>query len=200
MHSQILLIAPADATADTFAPLLRNAVDAVEVSALLLRRGTQSENAYKALVKLVAPLAQDKGCAVLLEGEPGLVRMLGADGLHVAGEIAALKPALAALKPQMIVGTATPTSRDEAMSRGELGVDYVMFGPLSGAIDAETREMALWWAETMEIPAVLSDPEATPETVNAEGCEFIALGESIWKSADPALALTAIVAALGDQG
>ena len=66
------------------------------------------------------------------------------------------------------------------MSKGELGPDYIFFGPLSGARDPEQREMARWWAESMEIPGVLSDPRATVETATSEGGEFIALGESLW--------------------
>lgn len=200
MHAQIFLIAPADADPARLETLLQGALETGAVSALLLPRGTQAENAYKALVKAIAPSAQQQGCAVLIEGEPGLVKTLGADGLHFTGPVAGLKAAVAALRPQMIVGTATPSSRHEAMTRGEMDVDYVMFGPLSGAIDAETRELAHWWAETMQIPSILSDPEATPETLNAEGCEFIGLGESIWRAPDPAAALAALAARLeGDH-
>ncbi len=183
MNAQIFLIAPADAV-EAFVSTLQDVLAAAQVSALLLPRGTQPENAYKSLVKAVVPIAQHAGSAVLIEGDPGLVRMLGADGLHIS-DVSAIKPALGTLKPQMIVGTATPTSRDEAMTRGEMGVDYVMFGPLSGAIDAETRDMARWWAETMEVPSILSDPAAVPGTMDAEGCEFIGLGESIWQASRP---------------
>jgi hypothetical protein len=33
----------------------------------------------------------------------------------------------------------------------------------------------------MEVPGVLSDPEATAETAVDEGCEFIGLGETAWR-------------------
>ena len=113
---------------------------------------------------------------MLVEGEPGLVRLLGVDGLHVPGDIAAVREAVSALKPEMIVGVGDIHSRDDAMSKGELAVDYILFGPLSGTITAEQREMARWWAETMEVPSVLSDPAAKFDTYEAEGCEFIGIG------------------------
>jgi thiamine-phosphate pyrophosphorylase len=61
------------------------------------------------------------------------------------------------------------------MRQGELGIDYILFGPLSGSISPEAREMAQWWAQTMEIPSVLSDPGASTQSYDAAGCEFIGL-------------------------
>jgi len=185
MSAQIFLIAPADAEVTAFAPLLEGALASAPVSALLLQRGARGENAYKDYVKALAPIAQAEGCAVLVEGEPGLVRTLGVDGLHVFGSAKALPDARAAassLKPDMIVGAGPVTSRHDAMTLGELDIDYVFFGPLSGPLPAESREMAAWWSETMEVPAVLSDPEASAESIDPAGCEFVALGESVWKA------------------
>ena len=88
-------------------------------------------------------------------------------------------------------------SRHDAMSKGELGPDYIFFGPLSGARDPEQREMARWWAEIMEVPSVLSDPAATAETATAEGSEFIALSDSLWTAPEGVTArLGAIARAL----
>ena len=175
MQTQLFLIAPPDART---APLLEGLAQLArsrEISALLLPRGARSENAYKDHVKAVAPAAQAAGAAVLIEGEPGLVKMLGADGLHVRAGAAATRDAVKALRPHHIVGVGDLHSRDEAMSMGELEVDYILFGPLSGAIEPAEREMARWWAETMEIPSVLSDPDAGFDAFDAEGCEFIGL-------------------------
>ncbi len=176
MSADLYLIAPADVPAETLGPALKAALAEHEVAALLLPRGSLSENAYKTLVKSVAPMAQKAGAAVLIEGEPGLVRLLGVDGLHVPGGIKAVREAVDALKPQMIVGVGEVHSRDDAMSKGELEVDYILFGPLSGTITPEEREMARWWAETMEVPSVLSDPVAGFDGYDAAGCEFIGIG------------------------
>ena len=196
MTAQIFLIAPADAETSTFAPLLADVLAQAPVAALLLPRGERGENAYKDFVKAIAPKAQAQGCAVLIEGEPGWVRTLGADGLHVLGSAKALptaKSATAALKPQLIVGAGPATSRHDAMNLGELDLDYVLFGPLAGPLTEEARAMAVWWAETMEVPAVLFDPEASPETADPSSCEFLGLGESVWKAPQGAAkALSAI--------
>lgn len=175
MSAELFLVAPTDLPADALAAALGATLAAHDVAALLLPRGQLAENAYKTLCKAIVPLAQQAGAAVLVEGEPGLVRLVGADGLHVSGGVKAVEAAIKALKPQLIVGAGDVRSRDDAMRKGEVAVDYILFGPLSGPISAEARELARWWAETMEIPSVLSDPEATPDRFDAEGCEFIGL-------------------------
>ena len=175
MSAELFFIAPSDLPPDRLLAALAAALAVHPASAVLLQRGELAENAYKALVKAVAPTAQKAGAAVLIEGEPGLVRMLGVDGLHVSGGIKAVREAVSALKPSMIVGVGDIGTRHDAMQKAELDIDYILFGPLSGAISEPERELAQWWAETMEIPSVLSDPGATIEKHDASGSEFIGL-------------------------
>jgi thiamine-phosphate pyrophosphorylase len=197
MTAQIFLIAPSDADAMSCLKVLDEALAASPVAALLLPRGARGEGSYKALVKAITPRAQAAGVAVLIEGDPGLVRTLGADGLHVEGSINEVKAATQALKPDYIVGAGRIASRHDAMSKGELGPDYVFFGPLSGPRDPEQREMARWWSQIMEVPSVLSDPAATADTATAEGSDFIGLGESLWSAPEGVTArLEAIAKAL----
>jgi thiamine-phosphate pyrophosphorylase len=197
MTAQIFLVLPQEGDAKDCVAKLDEALLATRVAALLVPRAKRSEGNYKALVKAVVPRAQAAGAAVIIEGDPGLVRMLGADGLHVEGGVNEVRAATSALKPDYIVGAGKIASRHDAMSKGELGPDYVFFGPLGGQRDPEQREMARWWAEIMEIPSVLSDPAATPESATAEGGEFIGLGESVWSAPEGVTArLAAIVKAL----
>jgi thiamine-phosphate pyrophosphorylase len=197
MTAQIFLVLPTDGDITACMQKFDEALAATRVAAALVPRGQRSEGSYKALVKAVAPRAQAAGVAVLIEGDPGLVRTLGVDGIHVEGDVAEVKAATSALKPDYIVGAGSIASRHDAMSKGELGLDYVFFGPLSGQRDPEQREMARWWAEIMEVPSVLSDPAATPESATAEGGEFIGLGESLWAAPEGVSArLSAIVKAL----
>lgn len=194
MTAQIFLIAAGDTDAPSCIRMLEEALAAAPVAALLLPRGQRSEGGYKALAKAVMGKAQAAGVAVLIEGDPGLVRTLGADGLHVEGDVDDVRAATEALKPDYIVGAGSITSRDDAMSKGELQPDYIFFGPLSGARAEDQREMARWWAEIMEIPSVLSDPEATGETADAAGAEFIALGQSLWTAPEGVTARLAAIA------
>jgi thiamine-phosphate pyrophosphorylase len=194
MSAELYLIAPLDAEPTAFAAALGKALARTAVPVLLLPRGAHGEADYRALVKAVLPVAQPRGCAVVVEGDPTDARSLGADGLHVTGPARAVKEAVGALKPNLIVGGIR--TRHDAMEKGELGVDYVMFGPLSGPSDGSARDLGAWWAETMEVPSVLSVPEAGLDGLTAEGCEFVALGDAIWRAADPAEAVAVAVARL----
>jgi thiamine-phosphate pyrophosphorylase len=175
MATEIYFIADPDMPQDHLVTALEGALAAGPVSALLLRRDGRSAAHYRALVDAVRPLTEAAGTALLVEGDAADVRRMGADGLHLAADIAAVRAAVRALKPDFIVGTGPVASRHEAMDLGEAGVDYVLFGPMSGAISAETRELAHWWAEAMEISSVLCDPGATRGDYDAAGCEFIGL-------------------------
>jgi len=167
------------------------------VAALLVRRGGLDDAAYAALAQRLVQVGQAAGAAVLLEDDVELARRSGADGVHVTtGGSQAIRAALAAIKPDGIVGVGNVRSRHDAMSFGELGVDYVLFGPLTGPADAAAAGLAQWWAETFEVPAVHSDPTAEPGMPGGTGAEFVALSDSLWQAADPAQALAAFERAL----
>ncbi|KKB86361.1 hypothetical protein VW29_01920 [Devosia limi DSM 17137] len=196
MAAQLFLITPVAADPQTFPATLMGVLASAEVSAILVRRGDRDDAAYTTLARAVVNVGQGAGCAVLVEDDLDLAKRLGADGVHVTAGPAAVAEAAAALKPAMIVGAGGLASRHDAMTIGEMDVDYVFFGPLDGTADTEAADLAAWWAETFEVPAVFSDPAATPETVDSQGAEFLALSTSIWAAATPGPALAAIAAAL----
>lgn len=195
MAPQFYLITPAVADPERFPATLKAVLEATTVSALLVQRGNLDAAAYAKLAATLVSIAQQTGCAVLIQDDAALARRLGADGVHVTGGAAALKAMIAAIKPTMIVGAGHAPTRHDAMTAGEFDVDYVFFGPLDGASDANAADLAEWWAATFEIPAVLSDPGATP-AVDPRGAEFLALSTSIWSAEDPVATARAIVTAL----
>lgn len=197
MAPQLYLITPAAADPETFPATLMAVLDVAEFSALLVRRGALDDAAYARLAANLVNVGQGAGCAVLVEDDTALAKRLGADGVHVSGGAKAVKEAVAALKPNLIVGAGNIGSRHDAMTMGEMDVDYLFFGPLDGAHDTTAAELAEWWASTFEIPAVLSDPDAGAG-VDSRGAEFLALSTSLWSATSPAAAAAAIVNAIGD--
>lgn len=196
MAPLLYLITPADPDTETFPRLLMSVLTGPEISAMLVRRGTLDDAAYAALSERLVQIGQSAGSAVLLEDDVALARRLGADGVHITkGGIKAIGDAIAALKPDAIVGAGNIKSRHDAMSFGELDVDYVMFGPLGGKPDPQTAELAQWWAETFEVPAVQSVPDADTGLLANLSAEFIALSDCVWTAADPAAALMAFYTA-----
>jgi thiamine-phosphate pyrophosphorylase len=185
--AQIFLVTPRSAEPAAFPAVLAEVLAAADVAALLVRRHDRGNADYRALLAAVLPIAQDAGCAVLVEDDAGLAREIGADGVHVTGNFRAIRDALAAVKPDLIVGAGPARTRHEAMTIGELGVDYIFFGDLAEPADASAREMGVWWSETFEVPAVLSGAAGE----DAAGCEFLALGEGFWTADEPPATLAA---------
>lgn len=189
MAHDIFLIAPALAEVRDFLPRLKTTLAAAPVSALLLPVGARDDAAYGDFVKAVAPAAQQTGCAVLLDNRPGLVRQLGADGVHVTAGIKALREAIAELKPDFIVGTGDIGSRHEAMTRGELDIDYLMFGDRLDA-DPDSAHMANWWAETFEVPSVYLTLGPDDPAIGGAQSEFIGFSDAIWANPTPLVQFT----------
>lgn len=192
MAPLLYLITPADPEPAAFSRLLMQVLTGPEIAALLVRRGTLGDAAYAELAERVIQIGQAAGAAVLLEDDTMLASGLGADGVHVTkGGTSAISEAIAALKPGAIVGAGNIRSRHDAMSFGELDVDYVMFGPLGGPADPQAAELAEWWAETFEVPAVHSRPDADAASLATIKAEFIALSDCVWNTENPAAALLA---------
>jgi thiamine-phosphate pyrophosphorylase len=169
-------------------------LDAAEISAILVGRGDMDDATYRQLAAAVINVGQGAGCAVLLEDDAALARKLGADGIHVTKGADAAKVAVSALKPQMIVGVGGASSRHDAMTLGEMDIDYLMFGPLHGTATPADADLTEWWASTFEVPAVWSDPAAA--AADSKGAEFLALSDALWSAASPAEFVRTLAAAL----
>jgi thiamine-phosphate pyrophosphorylase len=175
--SRLYLVAPADADAALLGPALA----AGDVAAVLLRLGAADERTLIDRIEEIAPLVQDRGAALLLDGHAGLVARTGADGAHLTG-IAAVQEAIATLKPERIVGAGGFASRHDAMRAAEIGADYVMFGEPDPAGQRPSfeaiRERVAWWVELFEIPCV-AYAASLGEIGDLLAAEFVALGPSI---------------------
>jgi thiamine-phosphate pyrophosphorylase len=192
MAPQLYLITPADPDLERFPRQLMSVLTGPEVAALLVRRGSMADADYADLVERLVQIGQAAGAAVLVEDDVELARSAGADGVHItSGGARAIRAAVDAIKPDGIVGIGNIKSRHDAMSFGELGVDYVMFGPLGGERDPQASELAQWWAETFEVPAVLSDPGADAGETGTVAAEFLGLSDCVWRTPDPVSAMAA---------
>src|SRR5690606_9972951 len=112
-------ITPATAQAESFPASLAAVLDAAQFSAILVHRAAHDDIAYAQLVKAVIKIGQVAGCAVLVEDDVALAKRMGADGVHITGDAKAVKAAVSAVKPSLIVGAGPITSRHDAMTIGE---------------------------------------------------------------------------------
>jgi len=192
---RLYLVKPLVEDATAFAAQLAAALSAGDVAAVLLRLADADERTMINVAKAIAPVAQDKNVALLLDGQVDLVARAGADGAHLIG-IDAFNAAIGTLKPERIVGVGGLTTRHDAMVAAEAGADYVMFGepdaagvrPAFGSIE----ERVSWWAEVFESPCVgyAAEIDEVAPLVKA-GADFIALGDWVWSDAQTTAAAIA---------
>jgi thiamine-phosphate pyrophosphorylase len=166
-----------------------------EVAAVLLRLKTTDQRTMISRIKTLAPVIQDSGAALLLDGHVELVARAGADGAHLTG-IEAMEDALPTLKPDRIAGVGGLTTRHDSMAAGEAGADYVLFGEpdASGqrpSVEA-IAERLQWWAELFEPPCVgFAASRQEIGEFAAAGADFVLVGDFIW--ADPRGAAAALL-------
>lgn len=204
IHTRLALISPVVADADAFAPALEAAFRGGRIDSLWLRLAPMDEKSQKRALQRLAPIAQAVGCAVLIDppADPRQVARMGADGVHMRYEEAALAAALEAHQPDRIVGVGGIRSRDEAMRAGEAGADYLMFGEPypDGALPpfAAVLERAAWWAEIFATPCIAFAPGLDEAAALAEASvEFVALGDAVWLAREgPEVAVRAALGAI----
>ncbi len=168
---------------------------ASDVAAVLLRLKPTDQRTMISRVKTLAPVIQNAGAALLLDGHVELVARAGADGAHLNG-LAALEDALPSLKPDRIAGVGGLATRHDSMAAGEAGADYVLFGEPDAngqrpSVDA-IAERLQWWDELFEPPCIgfaASREEAFEFT--RVGADFVLVGDFIW--ADPRGAKAALI-------
>lgn len=162
---------------------LGQALEAAEFAAVLLRLPDDAESAQFKWLNAFRPGVQEKGVALLLDGNAALAVRAGADGAHLNG-VEALRGALPSLKPDRVAGCGRLASRHDAMVAGELGADYVMFGEPDGAGCRPSLSAILerieWWAELFELPCVgFAGALDEVEPLARAGADFIAVGDCV---------------------
>ena len=201
--SRFYLWTPPLAEADfaDFAALLGEVLSAGDVACVLARLAPGAEGAAKKIIARLSEVTARAEAALLTDNDPRLAARAGADGAHIHGAGEALAEAIKSLKPERIVGVGLLRSRDDAMSAGEAGVDYVMFGePRADGFTPpadQTLDRVAWWAEIFEPPCVgFAARLGDIALLAAAGADFIALGDAIWRADRPVEALAQAQAAL----
>ncbi len=184
-HScQIYLITPPRIAEASFPGLLSDLLDAVPVAAVRLELETRDEEVISNAADALRGICHAREVPLLIADHYRVVRRLGLDGVHLKGT-RDVRDARAELGDKAIVGTFCGTSRHAGMTAGEIGADYVSFGPVSED-SLGSGEMAQtgdfdWWHQMIEVPNV-AEGGLTPEKALelAPFTDFIALGSEIW--------------------
>ena len=172
---------------EAFAARLEAALDAGPVAALQIRIKPASDEAITAAVRRLAPIAQSRGVAAILNDRPDLASALGCDGVHVGQGDASVASARRIMGRSAMIGATCHDSRHLGMEAAEQGADYVAFGAFYPTSTKETAhrpepELLTIWQETMEIPSVaiggITIDNAAP--LVAAGADFLAVSAGVW--------------------
>lgn len=182
-----LITPPALDDLEAFAGLLERALDAGPVAALQIRLKPADDGAIVAAVRRLAPVAQTRGVAVILNDRPDLAASLGCDGVHLGQSDTSVASARRIMGPAAMIGATCHDSRHLAMEAAEAGADYVAFGAFFPTLTKATEhrpdpELLTIWAETMEVPCVaiggITTDNAAP--LVAAGADFLAVSQGVW--------------------
>jgi thiamine-phosphate pyrophosphorylase len=181
---RLCLVTPQGVAPTIFAAMLEEALSGGDVASLFITGDTAT---LPDLAKAAVPVAQAHGVAAVIVNDTRLAGHARADGVHIDSGRSDLDAAIKSFRPQRIVGAGGARSRHDAMAVGDADPDYVFFGRLDGdtepAIYDKSLELAGWWAELFQIPAIVMGGSAIASVAAARDAaiEFVALRQAVWE-------------------
>lgn len=203
-RTRLYLISPPRLEPEPFMAQLREALAGGEVAAFQLRLKEAHDGEVLRACQKLAPIAQEAGCAFILNDRPDLAEKANVDGVHIGQQDAPYAEARRLMGPDRIVGVTCHNSRHLAMVAGEAGADYVAFGAFAASHTKQPPthaepELLTWWQETMTTPCVAIGgiTVENAEALARAGADFVAVGGGVWNHPDgPRAAVAALNAAL----
>ena len=198
---QLYLITPTDFELSTYPDILGSVLDAHEIACVRLTLATRDEDRIARAADALRSVTMERDVALVIDTHMMLVERLGLDGVHLTDAARSVKKMRKELGEDAIIGAFCGNSSHDGMTAGELGADYVSFGPVgkSPLFSGETAPLDLfqWWSQMIEVPVVAEGSldvdlirQLTPYT------DFFGIGDEIWASDDPVAALRSLVAAM----
>ena len=194
---RLYLITPPKLEPTSFAETLAIALDAGDVGCVQLRLKDLDRGEIARAAEILAPVAQSRDVAFLMNDFPDIARETGCDGVHVGQEDASYEDARRIVGADCIVGVTCHASSHLAMEAADKGADYVAFGAFfaTKTKDAKgnaTPDILSAWSETTTVPCVAIGgitPANCGPLVKA-GADFLAVVSAIWDhAAGPAAAV-----------
>lgn len=194
---QLYLISPPAFDLDTWPGLLAACLDAVPVACVRLALAGRDEDRIARAADALRDITHARDVALVIESHAALVERLGLDGVHLTDGARSVRKMRKDLGEDAIVGAFCGNSRHDGMTAGELGADYVSFGPVGdtalGTTPRAEEDLFVWWSEMIEVPVVAEGAlDAALIRRLARHADFFGIGEEIWQSPDPARALVAL--------
>lgn len=198
---QIYLITPSEFDLSTYPALLAACLDQTAIACVRLALGTKDDSRIAKAADALREVTHARDVALVIDSHILMVDRLGLDGVHLMDGSRSVKKVRKDLGDDAIIGAFCANSRHDGMTAGELGADYVSFGPVGVTPLGDGRQADLelfeWWSEMIEVPVVAEGAldvalirSLTPHT------DFFGIGDEIWAQDDPQAALAALVRAM----
>jgi thiamine-phosphate pyrophosphorylase len=195
---QIYLITPPEIELSGFGTTLSGILDKHEIACVRLSLSSTDQDVLSRSADALRDVCHARDVALVMDTHYRLVEQLGLDGVHLPDSHRTVRDARKVLGSDAIVGCYCGTSRHAGMTAGEVGADYIAFGPVGTTAlgDGKVAELDLfeWWTDMIELPVVaegnisLSDAERLAHAV-----DFLALGTEVWNSDDADATLAAYI-------
>lgn len=155
---------------------------------------------------MLAPVAQSRDVAFLMNDRPDLARETGCDGVHIGADDAPYEEARRIVSDEAIVGVTCKGSYHLAMEAADAGADYVAFGAYFPTATKTTTtraplELLETWQSIATVPCVAIGGIAAGNCapVASAGADFLAVSSGVWAHPDgPAEAVRAFETAIRD--
>ncbi|MBV7409946.1 thiamine phosphate synthase [Maritimibacter sp. DP1N21-5] len=197
---QLYLVSPPQIELSSFPGLLARVLDTTEVACVRLDLATRDEDTIARAADACREVTHARDIALVITDHVLMVERLGLDGVHFTDGARHIRKTRKDLGQDTIVGAFCATSRHDGMTAGEVGADYVSFGPvgtsnLGDGTQAEP-ELFAWWSEMIEVP-VVAEGGLTADLIRELSpiTDFLSIGEEIWGADDPAAVLARLAAA-----
>ncbi|MCK8484175.1 thiamine phosphate synthase [Aliiroseovarius sp. S2029] len=198
---QLYLVTPPDFELSRFLDQLARVLDAHATACLRLTLATADEDRITRAADACREVAHARDVPIVIADHVLMVERLGLDGVHLGDGARRVRKTRDELGADAIVGAFCGASRHDGMSAGEMGADYVSFGPAGttplGDGSRADRDLFGWWSEMIEVP-VVAEGALDEDTIRAltPVTDFFAIGEEIWRTDDPSATLGRLLDAM----
>lgn len=199
---QLYLVTPPEIELSQFPDALARVLDTHDTACLRLALATSDEDRIMRAADVCREVAHARDVPIVISEHTLLVERLGLDGVHLGDGARRVRKTREDLGGDAIIGAFCGTSRHEGMNAGEMGADYVSFGPAGvtplGDGSSAEHELFDWWSQMIEVP-VVAEGALDEDLIRklAPVTDFFAIGEEIWRTDDPVATLTRLSAAMG---
>ena len=199
---QIYLVTPPNFELTGFGAQLEAVLDAYPIACLRLALASRDEDDLARAADHLREIAHARDIPLVMSEHIKLVERLGLDGVHLLDGSRSTRKTRADLGGDAIIGCFCANTRHDGMNAGEMGADYISFGPVGdtslGDGSRAEDDLFAWWSQMIELPVVAEGALTLTDIERlAPITDFFAIGEEIWRKDDPVAALKTLLSPLG---